>query len=150
MSNGLTVHISVTDIQDWAVCAPAIGKSIVTTENLPEMVKRHHLCIVFIKSLFPAKYAVLKNPCRIKLGSRSALSSSIQWDSGTYIYMAFNCIRVKMNGDLRPEPTWRQWRCCNTATCKMGLKEFLAATKQLYKWYFPSLCLPVCYYQWPK
>ena len=49
---------------------------------------------------------------------------------------------------------------------------FLAATKQLYKWYFPSVCLPVCpsvchtfltmfpssyhheivrsYYQWPK
>ena len=39
-----------------------------------------------------------------------------------------------------------------------GIVIFLAATKQLYKWYFPSnrlsvrpsVCPSVCYYQWPK
>ena len=35
------------------------------------------------------------------------------------------------------------WHKKKTAPTK-GNKVFLAATKQLYKWYFPSVCLSVC------
>ena len=40
------------------------------------------------------------------------------------------------------EVRWSKWWMASACTCPDIL--FLAATKQLYKWYFPSVCLSVC------
>ena len=72
-----------------------------------------------------------------------------------------------------PQEKWPNVHFGSVCLCTKSLKVvFLAATKQLYKWYFPSVCLSVClsvchtfltmflssyhheifrsYYQWPK
>ena len=63
-------------------------------------------------------------------------SSGVHWEEMSVILRVLlkNCPTVEKNhiSVTRSRPNWTNFN------------EFLAATKQLYKWYFPSVCLSVC------